>query len=119
MQIKLIRLGLVKIYFFHFLFFFLLILETEFDNYRHSFRYYLFKLLEKLEDNKDELESREVKIEFAALAAAVFDTDEVPSIELQFENDLLRLEPTSLLLPKLDEPRLKLRPLLKYAFIEF
>lgn len=61
----------------------------------------------KLDESKEEFASREVKIELAALAAAVFDRlDEELSIDWQLENDLFKLEPISLFLPILDEPRL-------------
>ncbi len=70
----------------------------------------MFRPLEKLDERSEELESREVRIELAAFAVAVFDAvDEQFSIEEDDENGLLRFEQISLLiLPKPDEPFYKL-----------
>lgn len=59
----------------------------------------------KFDESKEELASREVRIELAALAAAVLDRlDDELSMEEQLEKDLFKLEPISLLLPRLAEP---------------
>lgn len=81
----------------------------------------MFKLLEKLDDRSEEFESREVSIELAELAAAVLDAvdelfnkDDGPDEDGQLENGLFKFVHISLpVLPKLDEPRLKLRLLLR------
>jgi len=62
----------------------------------------------KFDDSKEELASREVKTEFAALAAAVLERlDDELSIEEQLEpKDLFKLELISLFLPRIPEPKL-------------
>lgn len=81
--------------------------------------------MEKLDERSEELESREVKIKLVAALAELAeaeddDNDGLLSIEGQLENDFVRFEQMSLVLdlPKLVDPRLKFRLLLRYAFIE-
>ena len=71
-----------------------------------SWSNYLLNWFVKFDESKEELASREVRIELAALAAAVLErVDDELSIEEQLEKDLFKLEPISLFLPRLAEPR--------------
>ena len=68
-------------------------------------RDYLLNWFENPDDSKELFVSLEVRMEFAALAAAALERlDEELSMDEQLENDLFRLEPISLPLPRLAEP---------------